>query len=61
MTQKDEPPRSEGFQYATEEEQKTTTNSSRKNEEAGSHQNNTQLWMCLVRKVKSNAVKKSTA
>ena len=35
MTPKDEPPRSKGVQYATEEEQRATTNSSRKNEVAG--------------------------
>ena len=31
MTLEDEPPRSEGVQYATGKEWKTTTNSSRKN------------------------------
>ena len=35
MTLEDEPPRSEGVQYATGEEQRAVTNSSRKNEEAG--------------------------
>ena len=35
MTLKDEPPRSEGVQYATGKEQRTTTNSSRKNEASG--------------------------
>ena len=35
MTLKDEPPRSEGVQYATGEEQRTTTHSSRKNEAVG--------------------------
>ena len=33
MTPEDEPPRSEGVQYATGEEQRAITNSSRKNEE----------------------------
>ena len=35
MTLEDEPPSSEGVQYATGEEQKATANSSRKNEAAG--------------------------
>ena len=36
MTLKDEPPRSEGVQFATAEEWKIITNSSRKNEADGS-------------------------
>ena len=38
MTLKDEPPRSEGVQYATEEEQRAIANSSRKNEATGQKQ-----------------------
>ena len=38
MTPEDEPPRSEGVQYATGEEQRAITNSSRKSEEAKSKQ-----------------------
>ena len=57
-TLKDEPPRSAGIQYATGEEQR---NSSRKNEEAEPKQNDAQLWMCLVLKVKSSAVKNNIA
>ena len=38
MAPEDEPPRSEGVQYATGEEQRTTTNSFRRNEVAGSRQ-----------------------
>ena len=38
MTPEDEPPRSEGVQYATGEEQRAITNSSRKNEMAGTKQ-----------------------
>ena len=52
----DEPPRSEGGQYATGEEQRAITNSSRKNE--------AEKRLCrrrLVVKVKSDAVKNSTA
>ena len=52
------PPRWVDVQYATGEEQR---NSSRKNEEAGQKQKQRQLWMCLVVKVKSNAVKSNIA
>ena len=38
MTPEDEPPRSEGVQYATGEEQRAITNSSRKNEAVGTKQ-----------------------
>ena len=62
MTPKDEPPRSKGVQYATGEEQRATTNSSRKNEVAGPKlKQHSIVNMCLVMKVKSNAVKKSIA
>ena len=54
-TLKDKLPRSVGAQYATGEEQRPITNSSRKNEAAGPK------WMCLVEKVKSNAVKNNNA
>ena len=54
MTLKDEPPKSIGIQYITREEQR---NSYRKNEEAKPSRNNTQLWLCLVVTVKSDAVK----
>ena len=61
MTLKDEPPRSEGVQYATGEEWRTTTNSSRENEVSGQSKNDAQLWICLAVKVKSSAVKNSIA
>ena len=38
MTPEDEPPRSEGVQYATGEEQRAVGNSSRKNDVAGPKQ-----------------------
>ena len=57
MTLKDELPRSVGAQYATGEEWR---NSSRRNEEAGSKRKQRQLWMCLVVKVKSDAIKNNT-
>ena len=56
MTLKDELPRSVGAQDATVEEQR---NSSRKNEYDEPGRNDTQLWMCLAVKVKSNAIKKN--
>ena len=58
MTLKDELPSSVGAQYATREEWRK---SSRKNEEAEPKLNNTQLWMFLVVKVNSDAVKNDTA
>jgi len=45
------------FQYATKEEQRAITSSSEKNEVTGPKQKNGQLWMCLVVKVKSDAIK----
>ena len=63
MTLKGELPRSEGVQYATGEEQRTVinTNNSRKNEAAGPKRRDAYLWMCLVMKVKSDAMKNSIA
>ena len=64
MTLKDELPRLVGAQYGTGEERR---NSSRRNEEdepkqkLTNKQKNNQLWMCLVVKVKSNAVKSNSA
>ena len=56
---KDEPPRSVGVQYAAGEEQR---NSSRRDEEAEPKSgHDVQLWMSLVVKVKSDAVKNSIA
>ena len=57
-TLKDELPRSVGAQYATGDQWR---NNSRENEEMEPKQNNTQLWMWLVMKVKSDAVKSSIA
>ena len=56
-TLKDELPRSVGAQYATGDQWR---NNSRKNEES-QRKNNTQLWMILVMKVMSNAVKSNIA
>ena len=54
MTLKDELPSLVGAQYATGEEWRKN---SRRNEETEPSRNNAQLWMCLVVKVKSEAVK----
>ena len=54
MTLREELPRLLGAQYSTGAKQ---GNSSKKNEEAEPSGNNTQLWMCLVVQVKSDAVK----
>ena len=61
VTQEDKPPRLEGVQYATIKKLRANTNWCRKNEVAGLKQNDTQLWMCLVMKVKPNAVKNNIA
>ena len=58
MTLKDELPKLVGAQYSTGKEQ---SNSSRTNEEAEPKRKHTQLWMCLVVKVKSDAVKNNIA
>ena len=60
MTLKDEPPRSEGVQYATGEEWKRT-NSCERMKWLGQSENDAQLWVCLVMKVKSNAIKNRIA
>ena len=57
-TLKDELPRSVGAQYATGDQWRSN---SRKNEEIEQSKNNTQLWMRLVMKVKSDAVKSNIA
>ena len=42
--------------YAPGEEQRAITNSSTKNKAVGPSGNDAQLWMCLVIKVKSDAI-----
>ena len=56
MTPEDEPHRLVSVQYATGEEQRAITNSSTKNKAVGPSGNDAQLWMCLVIKVKSDAI-----
>jgi len=58
MTLKDELPRSVGVQYATGEERRS---SSRRNAEAEPKQKSAQLWMYLMVKVKSDALKNNIA
>ena len=61
MTQEDEPPKSEGVQYSTGENQREIVNSSKKNEAKGQSIIDTRLWMCLMLKVKIDAVKNNIA
>ena len=61
MTPDDELPRSKGVQYATGEERRAITDSSRKNGVAETKQKWCMLWMCLVVKVKSSAIKNNIA
>ena len=58
MTMKDEPSRSVGVHDANGEEQRKQL---QKNEEAEPKWKQLPGWMCLVRKVKSDAVKKNIA
>ena len=55
---RNEPPRSEGVQYATGKEQRSST---RKTKKLGQSRSDSQLWMHLVVKVKPDAVKKNIA
>ena len=54
VTLKDELPRYVGAQYATGEEQRKDPEGMKRLNQSG---NNAHLWMCLVVKVKSDAVK----
>ena len=58
---RDEPPRSEGVQFATGEEQRAVSNKFGQMKRLGQSGNDTALTMCLVVKVKSNAVENNTA
>ena len=61
MTLEDEPPRSEGVQYTTGEEQRQLLRAPERMKWLGQSKNNAQLSMCLVVKVKSDAVKNNIA
>ena len=61
MTPEDESSGSKDVRYATGEEQRTITKSSRKSEATEPSGNDTQWWMCLVVKVKSDVIKKNIA
>ena len=57
MMLEDEPLRLEGVQYATGEEWRAITHGFGKMKWLGQSRNDAQLWMCLVVKIVSNAVK----
>ena len=61
MMLKDKPPRMGGVQYATGEAWKVITNPPVRMEQLGQSRNDAQLWMCLVVKVKSDAVRNNIA
>ena len=61
MTPKDESHRFESVQYATEEEQRRTTNNPERMKWPGQSRYSSQLWMCLVMEVKSDAAKNNIA
>ena len=61
MTLESETARSEGVQYATEEEQRALLIAPERMKWLGQSGNNAQLWMCLVVKVNSEAVKNNIA
>ena len=58
MTLEDEPPRSVGVQYAAAEEQKIGSERMKRLSQSG---NDAQLWLYLVVKVKSDAIKNNSA
>ena len=58
MTLKDELPKLVGAQYATGEEQRKDPEGMKRLSQSG---NNAHLWICLVVKVKSDAVKNNIA
>ena len=58
MTLKDQLPRLVGAQYATGEEQRKDPEGMKRLSQSG---NNAHLWICLVVKVKSDAVKNNIA
>ena len=59
VTPEDEPPRLDTVQYATGEEQRAIAPV--RVTQLGQGGNDPQLWMCLVGKVKSDAVKNNIA
>lgn len=62
MTQdKNEHPRLEGVQSATEAEWRAITNIQKELEQLGQSGNEAQLWICLVVKIMSDAVKNNNA
>ena len=60
-TPKDESPRLEDVQYATGKSEGQLLIAPERMKQLGQSGNDAQLWMCLVMKVKSDAVKNSIA
>ena len=58
MTLKDQPPRSVGIPYLLEKSGDIAPGGMKRLSQS---RNNAQLWVCLVAKVKSDAVKNNTA
>ena len=58
ITPEDEPHRSVGVQYATGKRGEIAPKRMKRLSQSG---NDAQLWMCLVMKIKSDAIKNSTA
>ena len=61
MTLKDEPSRLEGIQYTTGKGREQLLIAPERMKQLGQSRNNSQLWMCLVVKVKSDAMKNNIA
>ena len=61
MTPEDETPRSEGIQYLMGKSRGQLLIAPERMKQPGQSRNNVPLWMCLVVKVKSNAVKNNIA
>ena len=61
MTLENEPPRLEGVQYATGEEQRQLLRAPERMKWLGQSGKSSQVWMCLVGKVKFDPVKNNIA
>ena len=57
MTPEDEPPMSEGVQYANGEKQEQLLIAPERMKQLGQSRNDTHFWICLVMKVKSDTIK----
>ena len=61
MTPKDELSREDSVQYVTGEEWKQLLRAPERKKLVGLSRNHAQLWMCLVMKIKSGAVRNNIA